>query len=342
MGSVGRIRLLEYRLFSLRLLSVKSVTLLLTLFAYTSSIFAQAPLQTSSKVVVDDGYDYTELSVTPWGGSHGIFFGAKQNYNGSGDLWSNNNVVYAQPAGQYSYGAFSMGYIANGGIFGFYDGGLSTGAGNPVTWHPVMIMNRGGSIEIGTASPAAKLHISPGTAFFETLSNNQIALYNSGTNYGTIFTPGSKKWSLGYSSGISRIGSSVLTWTDDGNVGIGTSAPQFKLAVNGDIFCKKIRVTQTGWADYVFYPNYKLQSLEEVEKYIKRNNHLSDVPSANTVENNGLDLGDNQAILLKKIEELTLYIIQLDHKIESQEREINELREVKGDLEAIKPTIKSR
>src|SRR3954470_3010426 len=91
---------------------------------FNNRVMSQPPLQTSSKVIIDDGYDYTEMSVTPWGASHGIFFGAKVAYTGSDHLWGNGNTVYTQPSGQYSYGAFSMGYIANGGQFSFYDGGV--------------------------------------------------------------------------------------------------------------------------------------------------------------------------------------------------------------------------
>ena len=116
----------------------------------------------------------------------------------------------------------------------------------------------------------------------------------------------------------------VITRSD--NVGIGTTNPQAKLAVNGDIFSRKVKVTQTGWSDYVFEQNYPLLSLTEVEEYIGKHKHLPDVPSANSVEENGLDLGDNQAILLKKIEELTLYIIDINKKLENLSKDNVELR----------------
>lgn len=112
---------------------------------------------------------------------------------------------------------------------------------------------------------------------------------------------------------------------NSGNIGIGTSNPQAKLAVNGDIFSKKVKVTQTGWPDYVFEKDYKIPTLEEVEAFIKKNKHLPDVPSAATIEKEGLDLGSNQAVLLKKIEELTLYLIEQNKRIEAQERKINQL-----------------
>jgi hypothetical protein len=114
-----------------------------------------------------------------------------------------------------------------------------------------------------------------------------------------------------------------------GNVGIGTTNPQgYKLAVNGDAIFTKVKVKEYGsWADYVFEPNYKLPSLKEVEQFIKQHKHLPEVPSAGEVEKNGLDLGDNQAVLLKKIEELILYAIESDKKNKKLEEKNQQLEE---------------
>jgi hypothetical protein len=97
-----------------------------------------------------------------------------------------------------------------------------------------------------------------------------------------------------------------------------------KLAVNGNIYAKKLKVTQNGWPDYVFHHQYSLPSLKEIEEFIQRNKHLPDVPPANEIEKNGLDVGDNQAVLLRKIEELTLYLIELNKKMDklTEENEI--------------------
>lgn len=114
--------------------------------------------------------------------------------------------------------------------------------------------------------------------------------------------------------------------SSSGNVGIGTTNDHsgYKLSVYGNVLAQKIRITQTGWPDYVFHPGYKLPSLNDVDAYIKQNCHLPDVPSAAEVEKDGLDLGDNQATLLKKIEELTLYLIEQNKKNEELSKQLTD------------------
>ena len=101
-----------------------------------------------------------------------------------------------------------------------------------------------------------------------------------------------------------------------GSVGIGTSSPclnsapsNCQLSVNGAIQAKEVVVT-SGWSDYVFAPNYELQPLTQTAAYIEQNHHLPDIPSAAEVAEKGVSLGDMQAKLLAKIEELTLHMIE--------------------------------
>ncbi len=120
-----------------------------------------------------------------------------------------------------------------------------------------------------------------------------------------------------------------MTILNGGNVGIGTTKPTAKLAVNGKIHTKEIRVdlNLTDWADFVFYDNYKLPTLTEVENHIKEKGHLKDIPSAKEVAQNGIYLGQMDAKLLQKIEELTLYTIQQEKSLQSQKEEIEDLKQ---------------
>ncbi|CAM1343829.1 hypothetical protein [Tenacibaculum amylolyticum] len=109
-----------------------------------------------------------------------------------------------------------------------------------------------------------------------------------------------------------------------GSVGIGTTTPgSWKLAVNGKIRAKEIKV-ETGWSDFVFYDDYKLPTLTEVENHIKDKGHLKDIPSAEEVEKNGIFLGEMDSKLLQKIEELTLYTIAQEKSLNAHKKAIDE------------------
>ena len=119
----------------------------------------------------------------------------------------------------------------------------------------------------------------------------------------------------------------------NGNVGIGTTDPgAWRLAVNGKIRAKEVKV-ETDWADFVFEEKYELPTLAEVEDHIKEKGHLKDIPSAGEVAENGILLGEINAKLLQKIEELTLYTIDQQKEIETlnaqgidQQKEIETLK----------------
>jgi hypothetical protein len=112
-----------------------------------------------------------------------------------------------------------------------------------------------------------------------------------------------------------------------GNVGIGTSNPDYPLTVNGSIHAKEVRVDlSVPGPDYVFDKNYKLTPLEEIKSYIDQNKHLPDVPSASEMEKNGVQMGEMNMILLKKIEELTLHMIEMKQENEEMKKEIQELK----------------
>jgi hypothetical protein len=126
---------------------------------------------------------------------------------------------------------------------------------------------------------------------------------------------------------FSNTGNVLLNNT--GSVGIGMGAVAIpsgvKLAVNGKINCKEVEVTLTGWSDFVFNDNYNLKSLNYVESFIKENKHLPGVPSEKEVIEKGVNLGEMDAILLKKIEELTLYMIELKKENEDLKSKLNKI-----------------
>lgn len=121
----------------------------------------------------------------------------------------------------------------------------------------------------------------------------------------------------------------VSLWSQDlenevyytGKVGIGTSTPDHQLTVKGTVHAQKVKVSlNVPGPDYVFEPDYKLPSLREIQKYITRHKHLPEVPPAKQMEALGIDVGDMSMVLLKKIEELTLYQIQLLDKLTEIEK----------------------
>jgi hypothetical protein len=119
-----------------------------------------------------------------------------------------------------------------------------------------------------------------------------------------------------------------MYFAGNGNIGIGTLSPgSFKLAVEGKIGAREVRVTSVNpWPDYVFSKQYKLISLPSLEEYISKNNRLPNMPSAEEVKNNGIELGQINTQVVEKIEELTLYIIAMNKKIEKLEKDNAELR----------------
>lgn len=105
---------------------------------------------------------------------------------------------------------------------------------------------------------------------------------------------------------------------------------QYRLLVEGGILTERVKVATNGtvnWADYVFADDYKLMPLNEVETFITKNNHLPGIESAETLSNEGLDLGDMQAKQMAKIEELTLYVIQQNKEIEELKAQMKLLLE---------------
>lgn len=183
-----------------------------------------------------------------------------------------------------------------------------------------------GNVGIGTTSaPQAKLHISNGDVLLQNQTSGYPSLYLkdvAGTkvikiDYNSVVGWGSKFYIRSGATG----GNEALVLNDvGGNVGIGTANPSEKLTVNGTIYGTKVKVDLTvPGPDYVFEKDYKLPALQEIKSYIDTNKHLPEVPSAKEMEANGINVGEMNMLLLKKVEELTLYIIE-------QQKQINELQ----------------
>ncbi len=97
----------------------------------------------------------------------------------------------------------------------------------------------------------------------------------------------------------------------------------FQINNDGIVRTREVMVNlDNAWPDYVFDKTYKLQPLGEIEKYIEKNGHLPNVPSAKTVQEEGLALGEMNKVLLEKVEELTLYLIEQNKRIELLEEQI--------------------
>ena len=125
-----------------------------------------------------------------------------------------------------------------------------------------------------------------------------------------------------------------LTIAYNGNIGIGIVNPQNKLDVNGTIHAREVKINLDGWSDFVFSDDYNLRSLEETEVFICENGHLPDIPSAAQVEEEGISIGEMNAKLLQKIEELTLYNIEMNKQlkmlVENNKRLENEIESLKN------------
>lgn len=209
-------------------------------------------------------------------------------------------------------------------------------SGNWKGWRKIVMENGGGYVGIGTPNPSYKLDVI-GSAGIGSES------VNANTTKMFLRNPAGKTWAI--SSGANMVTESsfsIYNWTDNqnspyfhmdvnGNIGIGTIAPDTKLAVNGTIHTKEVKVdlqSPMSVPDYVFEKDYKLRSLQETEDYIKENKHLPEIPSAQEIEKNGLMLAEMNMHLLKKIEELTLYSIEQNKKIDEQAKEIESLKDL--------------
>ena len=247
---------------------------------------------------------------------------------------------------------FSTSASTTDGNFGIKYTGSGLNFYIPNNTNYLMYIRNNGYVGIGTSSPTEKLEVSgnakatnvtatsavqsstltvTGNVTFNSLAGSSSKILTVGSN-GLLSSADMSEVGDGMGNHIATTnlnlnGKNIVGATNgtggiyvaqNGNVriGAGTANPTKTLEVNGAIRSKEVLVEVANWSDFVFDKDYDLMTLKEVESYIKENGHLPDVPSAEEVKANGVEVGEMNAILLQKIEELTLYIIELEKKIE--------------------------
>ncbi|MCX6227070.1 MAG: hypothetical protein NTV01_20365, partial [Bacteroidia bacterium] len=234
-----------------------------------------------------------------------------QNYNASINLKQPGNLFLKTSDGNIDMRAYGGNLLATAKEYRFMTSGTTL-------QHPALRIKNNGNIGIGVKDPIHNLQVNGNIAF-----QGQ----NSSLIFGQSFpTPTAEwgQWAIEYNrttGGLNfwkpfnsnKFGNYYLFLSDNGNVLIGKSTqvnPIYKLDVEGAIRANEIVVNTTG-ADFVFENNYQLTSLVELEKSIRENKHLPGIPSATDMRKKGMPLGEMNTLLLQKIEEITLYLIDL-------------------------------
>jgi hypothetical protein len=210
----------------------------------------------------------------------------------------------------------------------------------------LMALKANGRLGLGTTNPLSMMDINGGATGdvilrleadtdnsgseadnprIEMYQDNRLIYAHLGFNEDTPTTANMFQVSVGSPDGFVR--DALIINPYNGYIGLGTMDPKARLSVNGSIYAKEVKImTDIQHPDYVFEEDYNLKDIKEVERFIKENKHLPNIPSAaEVIENGGLEVGQMQAKLLEKIEELTLYIIEQNKRLEEQQGRIEAL-----------------
>jgi hypothetical protein len=209
---------------------------------------------------------------------------------------------------------------ANGSLY-FGHGSSWSGQGGTITQN--VTFTQGGNVGIGISSPGALLTLKSdnSTQPFYVYDNSYNAVARITYNGQLLLRPNN-------STDTVSINSNGNSFLNGGNVGIGTTSPQYPLDVAGQVHASSfVASSGNNYADFVFKPGYKLEPLSAVEASIKKDGHLPGIPSEAEATAHGIDLTSMQVKLLQKIEELTLHQIDEEKRIEQLEKENAELRE---------------
>jgi len=280
----------------------------------------------------------TEIFTVKQNGNVGIGTtnpGEKLHIDDNSAAIGNHHLLRLGKGGQ---SAIYAGFVADGSTF--TEAYIKSGNALPLRFgtdgaaNAIYIENNG-NVGIGTTSPGYRLDVW-----------GNVRISDSGV-YSTTFTQSGGMLTMNsYGDWVTKTGG-YISWetydsgyqermriTNAGNVGIGTANPgSYKLAVEGKIGAREVVVTLDNWSDFVFEKDYRLMPLSEVEQHIKQNKHLPNIPSEKEVLENGVSLGEMQSKLLQKVEELTLYVIEQNKRIERLEKENEALKNRVAGLE---------
>jgi len=272
--------------------------------------------------------------------SYGVMI--KANFPGDTGGWSRGFRIVNENNTKDYFGLGAMGSI-NKGISSFSYGWIGKGYSSASLY---FLAN--GNVGLGLASPSEQFEIyksttEPGIISLRSYRNDaqfvdvgrvtakqskteiaRIGLTRGGgtyTGYLTFWTKASNSGEL----------TQKMLLDANGNLGIGTNNTKgYRLAVNGSIGAGEIKVLNvSSWADFVFEDNYNLRSLNDLEIFIQDNKHLPEIPTEEEVKKDGISVGEMNAKLLQKIEELTLYLIDQNRKIEDLQMVVQQLKSSK-------------